>query len=153
MRTIDDRSQPVTLLRLDKHSMRSAEQVPAWMSEVHKQRHRRVVRRNALILWAVMVIALIVMWLGKILFTFAWLIAAFLAAVAMLIVLVFAVRRLDRIDRIHSMPAAGLCPACGYGIRGVRPAEDGCTVCPECGAAWRVPRSAKDSDQSSKSSA
>jgi hypothetical protein len=153
MRTIYDRSQPVTLLRLDKRSMRSAEQVPAWMGEIHKQRHRKVVRGNALILWAVAVIALIVAWLGKILFTFAWLLAALLAAVAMLIVLVLAVRRLDRIDRIQSMPAAGLCPACGYGIRGVRQADDGCTVCPECGAAWRVPLTAKQFDQSSKSSA
>jgi hypothetical protein len=30
-----------------------------------------------------------------------------------------------------------LCPACGYRLSGIAPADDGCTVCPECGAAWR----------------
>lgn len=34
--------------------------------------------------------------------------------------------------------ASGLCPSCGYGIVGVRPEPDGCTVCPECSAAWRT---------------
>jgi hypothetical protein len=31
----------------------------------------------------------------------------------------------------------GHCPACGYDIRGIPAAPDGCTVCPECGAAWK----------------
>jgi hypothetical protein len=64
-----------------------------------------------------------------------------------------AIRRLAVLDRVHWMPAAEYCPACGHNLRGVSTESDGCTVCPECGAAWRVPRSAKDSDQSSKSSA
>jgi len=33
----------------------------------------------------------------------------------------------------------GRCPSCGYELRALPPADDGCTVCPECGAAWRLP--------------
>lgn len=37
------------------------------------------------------------------------------------------------------MLARGLCPACGYGLAGVPPEEDGCRRCPECSAFWRRP--------------
>jgi hypothetical protein len=33
----------------------------------------------------------------------------------------------------------GFCASCGYDLRSLTPAPDGCTVCPECGAAWRLP--------------
>jgi len=33
------------------------------------------------------------------------------------------------------------CPACSYGLEGIEPSPDRCTVCPECGAAWRLPSS------------
>jgi hypothetical protein len=38
-----------------------------------------------------------------------------------------------------AMLRSGLCPHCGYDLRG-SPAdeEDGATVCPECGCAWRL---------------
>ncbi|MBX3388863.1 MAG: hypothetical protein KF691_05355 [Phycisphaeraceae bacterium] len=32
----------------------------------------------------------------------------------------------------------GLCASCGYPIRKLPAASDGCTVCPECGAAWKL---------------
>lgn len=35
--------------------------------------------------------------------------------------------------------ADGRCAACGYDIREIGAAEDGCRVCPECGAAWILP--------------
>lgn len=31
-----------------------------------------------------------------------------------------------------------MCLICGYDLRDVPPAGDGCSVCPECGAAWKV---------------
>jgi hypothetical protein len=30
------------------------------------------------------------------------------------------------------------CASCGYSLREMSAAEDGCTVCPECGSAWRL---------------
>ncbi|MBX3402984.1 MAG: hypothetical protein KF699_06160 [Phycisphaeraceae bacterium] len=30
------------------------------------------------------------------------------------------------------------CASCGYPLREIDAAPDGCTVCPECGSAWRV---------------
>lgn len=33
----------------------------------------------------------------------------------------------------------GYCAQCGYELKGLPKADDGCTVCPECGAAWRRP--------------
>ncbi len=38
------------------------------------------------------------------------------------------------------LAASRLCLCCGYGLAGVPPQQDGCTVCPECGAAWVLPR-------------
>ncbi|GJM18987.1 MAG: hypothetical protein DHS20C14_12000 [Phycisphaeraceae bacterium] len=32
----------------------------------------------------------------------------------------------------------GVCWSCGYDLKGLPAAADGCVVCPECGAAWRV---------------
>ena len=40
----------------------------------------------------------------------------------------------------HSRLSRELCPACGYGIRGVPAKADGLTTCPECAAAWKVNR-------------
>lgn len=31
----------------------------------------------------------------------------------------------------------GHCASCGYSLREIDAAPDGCTVCPECGSAWR----------------
>src|SRR5690606_27708851 len=39
---------------------------------------------------------------------------------------------------IVAMTRSGLCPSCAYGIGGIPPEPDGCTVCPECTAAWRL---------------
>lgn len=33
----------------------------------------------------------------------------------------------------------GRCPGCGYGLKEIAAAGDGCRVCPECGAAWALP--------------
>lgn len=30
------------------------------------------------------------------------------------------------------------CASCGYSLREIDAAPDGCTVCPECGSAWRI---------------
>lgn len=30
------------------------------------------------------------------------------------------------------------CASCGYSLKELPPAEDGCTICPECGAAWKL---------------
>lgn len=35
------------------------------------------------------------------------------------------------------MGADGLCPACGYTLKELPIAPDGCRVCPECSGAWR----------------
>lgn len=37
----------------------------------------------------------------------------------------------------RSCVAMGRCGSCGYGLSGLAPEPDGCTVCPECGSAWR----------------
>ncbi len=39
---------------------------------------------------------------------------------------------------IIAMLRQRLCPACGYSLRLVPDAHDGCRVCPECGGAWKV---------------
>jgi len=39
-----------------------------------------------------------------------------------------------------TIAAHGFCASCGYSLRGLQPAEDGCLVCPECGGAWRAGR-------------
>jgi len=41
---------------------------------------------------------------------------------------------------------SGVCPGCGYIIRGLPRADDGCTVCPECGAAWWLPQNEPDAE-------
>jgi hypothetical protein len=33
---------------------------------------------------------------------------------------------------------SGRCASCGYDLRTLTQAPDGCTLCPECGAAWRL---------------
>lgn len=33
----------------------------------------------------------------------------------------------------------GICPSCGYGIKGVPPEADLRVICPECSAAWMIP--------------
>lgn len=40
--------------------------------------------------------------------------------------------------RLVYLPHHGRCGACGYPVRDLPKAADGCTVCPECGAAWRM---------------
>jgi|GEM_PF-3746924 len=49
-------------------------------------------------------------------------------------------RRLNQMRQAstHTLKAALRCPACGYDLRSLVPAADGCTECSECGAAWRV---------------
>lgn len=42
----------------------------------------------------------------------------------------------ERIARIYAR--ASFCGSCGYDLKGLTPAEDGCTVCTECGSAWRI---------------
>ena len=39
---------------------------------------------------------------------------------------------------IKEVRQVGLCPCCGYELRDLEAAGDGCTVCPECGAGWRM---------------
>lgn len=43
--------------------------------------------------------------------------------------------------------ARGRCPGCGYSLRGLQPAGDGCRVCPECGGAWRIAPAAPAGDR------
>jgi hypothetical protein len=39
---------------------------------------------------------------------------------------------------ISAMLQQRLCPSCGYSLRTVPPAADGCRICPECGGAWKI---------------
>ena len=43
--------------------------------------------------------------------------------------------------------ARGRCPGCGYSLRGLQPAGDGCRVCPECGGAWKISPAAPAGDR------
>lgn len=63
-----------------------------------------------------------------------------LAAVLIVpMVIIWSAARVRGSTRIAAeLLTAGYCPQCGYGIRGVRPERDGCSVCPECSAAWRI---------------
>jgi hypothetical protein len=40
---------------------------------------------------------------------------------------------------LRRIAALRVCASCGYDLRGLPAAPDGCTVCPECAGAWRLP--------------
>ncbi|MEX2219226.1 MAG: hypothetical protein WD749_10765 [Phycisphaerales bacterium] len=63
----------------------------------------------------------------------------FAAAAPLLIARKIAFRRGRLRAVLRRCLSEGLCPACGYSLRGVPDQPDGCRVCPECGAAWRLP--------------
>jgi hypothetical protein len=58
---------------------------------------------------------------------------AFLVVVSIGISLNVRRRHLDA-----AMRAAGICPACGYELKGLPMESKGFTLCPECGGAWRL---------------
>lgn len=50
----------------------------------------------------------------------------------------FDVRKTRAVHIAEAVTSAGFCGSCGYEIKEISPAGDGCRVCPECGAAWKV---------------
>jgi len=55
------------------------------------------------------------------------------------VLLLAAVRSRCQRGAVTQLRGLRKCLSCGYELRGLTPAEDGCVVCPECSAAWRLP--------------
>jgi hypothetical protein len=144
MKTTDDRGRTVTLLKFERGTSTTGGRAPLKYSPNQLNRQRKHEASNVLFLFAMLIpvsVGLVMATTTLPLRGHYYIRGALVlsCAAAMIAAFRFVVRRADRIHAIHHMPAMGLCPACGYGIRGVPSEADGCTVCPECGAAWRVP--------------
>ncbi|MBX3406621.1 MAG: hypothetical protein KF869_07640, partial [Phycisphaeraceae bacterium] len=61
-----------------------------------------------------------------------------IAPFLLLPLLMYAVIRGSRRRTCRIIVRHGYCASCGYPLREIAAAPDGCTVCPECGSAWRI---------------